>query len=548
MFSTLVSFYVTNTKRYFARNSGAKLVTMIGFFSVLALLIALMYEGFYYGFLYISRDTYFSEALTLYIVELFLLVSFVVVFASALLSGVSQMFRTGRSGFLMASPHFSIKPTMVLSRMIVTSLWPLLTIIIPALFALRHVFMLPVSGFVLSLFSTAMLVVFGVLLAVVLIFFIGALLRGLGMFSKSHLIEMTLLTALYLLGFVWSEFRGIDLVKFFQARLLDAQTPDLSPILLQFQYFPSHFSAQNIYFAMRGESNMALASLTSLIFLCVVAYTCYALLKKGHLYLWQKSEEKSTVGLSWMASISGKMLRSARGAQQVILKKEAVLFFRDGRGMLWLGFILLLWVIQIGSSRLLVHGLSAERVATHDAPGYVGLLQFATIIFFIALFVLRFAFPSFSMERKTAWIIRMSPVDMREVYAAKLGFFVLLFGIIALIFSLGSAATIGLAIPFGMPLITLVMVATFFLTTLGLSLGVKYPNRETDDPEELSTSMPGIGFILASLCYGLIGAYALSNLISSGVVTLYVLFICASVALTLYFVRIARTALLSAIN
>ena len=170
MFSTLVSFYVTNTKRYFARNSGAKLVTMIGFFAVLALLIALMYEGFYYGFLYISRDTYFSEALTLYIVELFLLVSFVLVFASALLSGVTQMFRTGRSGFLMASPRFTIKPTMVLSRMIVTSLWPLLTIIIPALFALRHVFMLPVSGLILSLFSTTMLVVFGVLLAVVLIF------------------------------------------------------------------------------------------------------------------------------------------------------------------------------------------------------------------------------------------------------------------------------------------------------------------------------------------------------------------------------------------
>ena len=548
MFFTLVSFYVTNTKRYFARNSGAKLVTMIGFFAVLAFLIALMYEGFYYGFLYISRDTYFGEAITLYIVELFLLVSFVLVFASALLSGVTQMFRTGRSGFLMASPSFTIKPTMVLSRMIVTSLWPLLTIIIPALFALRHVFKLPASGFVLALFSTVMLVVFGVLLATVLIFAIGVCLRICGVFSIKHLIAMTLIASLYLLGFVWSKFHGIDLVKFFQARLLDVQIPDLSPIFLQFRYFPSHFSAQSIYFAMRGENTMALASLLSLIFLCVAAYASYALLKKGHLYLWQKGEEKSSVGLSWLTSISGRMLCNARGAGQAILKKEAVLFFRDGRGMLWLGFILLLWVIQIGSSHLLVHGLSAERVATHDVPGYAGLLQFATIIFFIALFVLRFAFPSFSMERKTAWIIRMSPVDMREVYAAKLGFFVLLFGAIALIFSLGSAATVGLALPFGMPQITLVMIATFFLTTLGLSLGVKYPNRETDDPEELSTSMPGIGFILASLCYGLIGAYALSSFISSGSVTLYILFICASVALTLYVVRIARTALQSVSN
>ena len=298
---------------------------------------------------------------------------------------------------------------------------------------------------------------------------------------------------------------------------------------------------------MHSESNAALVALLQLILLLVVLFMGYALMKKNHLFLWQKSEEKNSAG-SLISFLTGRMLRRSRGAERAILRKEAVLFFRDARGMLWLGFVLLLWAIQIGSSHLLVRGLSAERVATHDAPGYVGLLQFATIIFFIALFVLRFAFPSFSMERKTAWIIRMSPVDMREVYAAKLAFFVLLFGTIALLFSFGSAATVGLALPFGAPLIIGVVIATFFLTTLGLSMGARYPNQETDDPEELSTSMPGIGFILLSLSYGLAGAHALAHLISSGDATLYVIFIFASVTLTLYFARIARSALLTISN
>ena len=139
----------------------------------------------------------------------------------------------------------------------------------------------------------------------------------------------------------------------------------------------------------------------------------------------------------------------------------------------------------------------------------------------------------------------MSPVDMREVFAAKLGFYVALFGAIALIFSLGSATSVGLALPLGTPLVVGVVIATFFLTTLGLALGAKYPNQETDDPEQLSTSMPGIGFILAALIYGLVGAYALSYFASTGSVVLYVLFVFVSVLLTLLFVKVARGALVS---
>ena len=545
MFSVLTTFYTHNFLRYVARNRGAKLVIMAGFFSVLAFLIFLTYESFYYGFRYIAHDEFFRQALTLYIIELFLLVSFILVFASALLSGVTQLFRTGNNAFVMASPRYDLKPTFVLTRMITTSLWPLLVIILPALFALRHVFGLPLSGFLAALCSSVLLVVFGVLCAMLLIFIIGALLKLLGVFSRKHLVQMTLLAFAYLVGYTVSQFRGVDLVKFFQARLLDVSAPDLAPILLQFHHFPSHLTALSLYHGMYGGGAALYMPLVMLGGITFVTYICYRIFCRTHLYLWQKSEEKNNTGSDFLTALSHNMIRRAKGAKSAILNKEAVLFMRDARGMLWLGFILLIWVIQIASSHLLVNGLNSERIATGEALSIAGLIQFATIIYFIALFVLRFAFPAFSMERKTSWIVRMSPVDMREVFAAKLGFYVTLFGAIALIFSLGSATSVGLALPLGMPLVIGVVIATFFLTTLGLALGAKYPNQETDDPEQLSTSMPGIGFILAALMYGLIGAYTLSYFAASGNVAFYTLFVFVSVLSTLLFVKVARSALVS---
>ena len=133
---------------------------------------------------------------------------------------------------------------------------------------------------------------------------------------------------------------------------------------------------------------------------------------------------------------------------------------------------------------------------------------------------------------------------MRAVFAGKLAFYVLLFGAIALVFTMLNGVSTILALPLGVPLLFGVVIATFFLTTLGLMLGAKYPNHETNDPEELSTSMPGIGFIFASLLYGLIGAYALLYFVSSGNSIVYVAFILMSILLTLSFVHTARSVLM----
>lgn len=63
-----------------------------------------------------------------------------------------------------------------------------------------------------------------------------------------------------------------------------------------------------------------------------------------------------------------------------------------------------------------------------------------------------------------------------------------------------------------------------FIVTLGLSMGAVFPNYETDDPEVISTSMPGLFFTALSLIYGALGAGVLYRGLLSGNISLILAF------------------------
>ena len=56
-----------------------------------------------------------------------------------------------------------------------------------------------------------------------------------------------------------------------------------------------------------------------------------------------------------------------------------------------------------------------------------------------------------------------------------------------------------------------------FIVTLGLTVGALFPNRESDDPEVISTSMSGLFFTALALLYGALGAWTLhTSLLKNG--------------------------------
>ena len=536
MYQLLLRYHVRFALRFFEKNRGAKIVTVLGFFAAFLFLVGLVYESFFYGFKYVARDVYFGEALSIYIVELFFLVSFALVYVSALLSGFFSIFRTSSDIIVVASPSYQLKLMLVFLRMFFSSLWPLLTIILPALVAFHQVFGLSLLGLLLGVLSSVLLIAIANAFAVVTVLLVADILDSLDRFSVRNSIIGTSLFLFGMLFLAWERFRALNLVSFFQARMLDSALPDLTPILHQFRIFPSHFSALTIFYGELHQYANALYALGTLTVILLLFMMCFLLLKGEYLGLWQKGQEGKTGEKSAGAShpyAMNTLMRHADSPSSAMLRKEFITFFRNPRGLLWLGFIIFIWVIQSASSRVLVYGLGAERVADSMIPVSVSSLQFAVILYFVSMFVLRFAFPSFSAERKSMWAIHSAPLRMSRVFIAKLSFYVALFAAIAIVFTLWNSWTLGLLLPLGLPIFVAIILGTFFLTTFGLSLGAVYPNSETDDPERLSTTLPGIGFIFVALCYGVFGAYALKNYFSGHGFLPFSLFIFLSLALSL---------------
>ncbi len=236
-------------------------------------------------------------------------------------------------------------------------------------------------------------------------------------------------------------------------------------------------------------------------------------------------------------------LGRAGGPGSAVLLKETLTFGRDARGVLWFGFILLLWLIQTAVNAIVFRSFAPEPGTGDAGPSSVGVLEFGVIVYFVGMLALRFAFPSFSMERRSAWVLAGAPLDLGNVFLAKLLFFAGLFTIFGLVSTFVNVPIIRLSLPVGVIFFLAVILSVVAITVLGLGLGAIFPNFETDDPEALSTTLPGLGFILGTLLYGTFGALAIQSILLRGAPGLFVLFFVFSVGLVFLLAHVARRAL-----
>ena len=516
MLSIIVEQKLRSIQRFFATDRFAKAVTVLGFFLVFGFLATIVYECFFYGFRYIARDAYFNETVMLYVIELFYLVSFALVFLSALLTAIFGLFRVKNDRPLMASPRYRFKVGLLAMRMFTTSLWPLLVIMLPALLALHRVFALALPGFFLGLVASVSLVALATFAALALVIIVALFLLAFDQFTMRTLTGAIAVLFALLAILVWQRFIAVDLVVFFQAKALDASVSDITPVIELFGVFPSHLAALVVYFFTFDDPGIAIPQFAALVEMTLVTALLLTYLSKHMLLLWQKAEEGTgpvmQKGLKRMGGgLGSELLAHARTPRAAVIAKEIITFLRNPKGMAWLGFILFVWSIGSGASHLLSRGLGAERVASALALTHLTMLEFGIMLYFVAMFVLRFAFPSFSSEQHTTWMVASSPLPQSEVFLSKLRFFSSLFVLFVSVFALMASSVLGLAFLPHVAFVFAALVGTITLTSFGLSLGALYPNRETDDPERLSTTMPGLGFVAGALLYAALGAYAVTR-------------------------------------
>ncbi len=528
MIKKFLSYQGKRIKRYFQKDTKARIGVAVTMVAMISLLIAGIYILTVEGLTATQsgEDPFMTEATPLYIYQLFFLVIGFLVFVSTIIFGLFGFFQK-EDDWIVASPEYESLASVKFLRSLIESSWPIMIIAFPLVGAVSSVFNLALIEVLLLIFIIIIFSFFCASLAINTIFLTSLIFR-----KFSHL-SFSVITITALLGMlIWNRVIGVDLIEIFQVK--EAIDPLLTTMKDNFSIFPSHSVAMTTYYMQISNIEKALTETRKVLLFFVATLTIFLILKSKFLIIWQKFQEGSFEAKNEREGKDAKILQNdyfPNSAEDAIRKKELLTNFRSPKNIFWLSFLTILMVIQVGVVNLLERyvgiGDSQELATAGITPG----IQIGVILFFISAIILRFVFPSLSQEGKTSWIIGSVPLNFGEIFKAKYKFYSKLLLFISLISLLVYIVPLGVAVEIAIISISILFISTMVLVMLGLGMGALFINFETDDPQALSTSAPGVVLILSSIIYSGWAAYVAYSITQYKNYTPVILFLIISITI-----------------
>lgn len=542
-------------RRYFANGDAGRMLTAVLLLVVGAGIAVGVYGLLEAGLSAMAANEFLSAALPFFVYEMFFLVVFGLVFFSAMISGVFSLFRGGHDFWALASPSYG---QLVIDKCIAVagvSLWPLVVLVVPALVAVQSVHAIGIGGVVFSFLAVVLLGVVGVGLALVALFVLARLvsvLKHSGVIAnafKGLVVGVGVLLAgvLYLL---WLPFSSVNLSELFAVTNLDIAQAGTERVAELFAYYPSHLPAQILAGLQDG---VVLSESMPLVWLCVMVGLTLAVLyylAGSYLSLWQLFQEGQHVADSKQKSARAPKVASrsfAGGPVRGVINKEWIMFFRNTRNQLWAVFLLGLWLVVTGFDAFMQSELATETLFGLPATEAIQVFQLLVVVYFVASLAVRFVFPNFSLEAENAWNLLSSPVSRTKLFWTKAVFFGGLLGLLTLFVSIIHLFILGIGLGTGVVFLVMAVTAAITVALIGLALGARFPNFDTSDPQKLSTTLPGLSFVIVSMLYGGVASYVLYLTFLTGQLLIAGLFVLGSALLAFGFCRLA-TAKLDAIE
>ena len=179
-----------------------------------------------------------------------------------------------------------------------------------------------------------------------------------------------------------------------------------------------------------------------------------------------------------------------------LVLKELRLFFRDTTQ--WSQLILLAVLIVVYVFNIKYLPLRGDGV-TFFLINVVPFLNLVLAGFVLASIAARFIFPSVSLEGRTLWLLRSSPLSVHQLLWAKfwVGTLPLLILALAIVTITNSLLEVS---EFMMWVSTLtITLMTFGLAGLAMGFGTLFPQFETENAAQIPTSFGGLLFMMASV-------------------------------------------------
>ena len=190
------------------------------------------------------------------------------------------------------------------------------------------------------------------------------------------------------------------------------------------------------------------------------------------------------------------LLRPFGVLKRELVLKEMRLFFRDTTQ--WSQLILLAVLVVVYVFNIKYLPLRAEGM-TRFLLNVVPFLNLVLAGFVLASIAARFIFPGVSLEGRTLWLLRSSPMSMRDLLWAKFWvgtapLLILAVGIIGVTNYLLAVE----AFMFAVSLLTIVLM-TFGVAGLAIGFGTLFPQFETENAAQIPTSFGGLLFMMSAI-------------------------------------------------
>ncbi|HET9441596.1 MAG TPA: hypothetical protein VFO52_15575, partial [Longimicrobiales bacterium] len=131
----------------------------------------------------------------------------------------------------------------------------------------------------------------------------------------------------------------------------------------------------------------------------------------------------------------------------------------------------------------------------------VSFLNLGLAGFVLSAIAARFLFPAISLEGRTLWLLKSSPMDMRSLLWSK--FWVGVLPLLILALALTTGTNIILRVGTFMMVLSLISITvmTFAIAALALGFGAMFPRFETENSAEISTGFGGLLFMMTAIAY-----------------------------------------------
>jgi len=288
--------------------------------------------------------------------------------------------------------------------------------------------------------------------------------------------------------------------------------PDAFPTLVQYltamrgpvsPLLPSSWASDALAPLLKKNAGDALFFLlmlwsTALAGIVIAEWVCGQIYYAG----WSRSQEGKRAKLS-RSRTADLFFRLAvlpfRGTMRAIVLKDVKLFFRDASQWSQLFLLLALTVVYIYSFKLLP--LERSPLPTIYIQNLISFLNLGMVGFVTSAVAVRFVFPAVSLEGESFWIVRSSPLPLKDFLWAKFWSSVLPLLVLSEVLIVLSNLLLKVSGVMMIVGVATVFLMTFGIAALGVGMGAAFPRFRYENVAQIPTGFGGIAYMIVTMLF-----------------------------------------------